>query len=144
MIEVSLVQKDKSIKVSPMKRGVTDQTIIDSMYKYFDVTQKYTDEGKPIPLQYPSIEGFCCSLKITWAKLMKRTKKSTAVKKAYEWAKQKQADILQSQGLSNDYNSPFAKFLLKNKFSSEYREETHIKQETTIKGSIKDILEGIE
>lgn len=85
------------------------------------------------PNQLPTVENFCAENDIHKDTFYAWVKKYPRFSDAFSYAKGKQINHLMQLGLSGEYNSPFAKFIMTN--ISEYRDkvEQQVEQKTEIK-----------
>lgn len=109
------------------------EDVIDKCYEFFDVEpytkveEEVASAGRKVkvikerPTLMPSIAGFAASLYVNKSTIYEWAKKNPEFSDALDWARIQQERLLIMLGLSGDYNSGFAKFLLIN--TGEYKDK---------------------
>jgi hypothetical protein len=88
--------------------------------------------------QYPTLQRYAHNVGVCHSTLLDWCKHNKEFAQAYARAKQLQEDIVLTNGMSNQFNSQFAQFILKNHFN--YKDKTEVEQNTTIQISLANDL----
>lgn len=129
-------KKDESAKVG---RPTKYHDKMPQLLKDFFTVDLYTIRQKEVvtkdgiqiindvmPNQLPTVEAFCADQYIAKDTFYNWVKKYPKFSDAFSYAKAKQVNHLMQLGLSGEYNSPFAKFIMTN--ISEYRDKVDVEQ----------------
>lgn len=123
-----------------------NEEMVRKTYEYIDKcedTVEVVGSGKSIAtikkVNFPSIEGLGLYLDITRPTLSRWREDHEEFASAIEKLLQKQAKVLQENGLAGNYNNTIAKLILSHNHGFKERSETEVKGELTISKLLNEI-----
>jgi hypothetical protein len=114
------------------RKSVYKESYPELLIEFFDREHFTEINGKKFPNPLPSIERFCCNIKISTTLFYSWCKEYPELKDAFHIAKQFQKDQLVSLSLMGFYKEGFAKFLAINATDMKSEAMLVAEQQSTI------------